>query len=85
MTGGIGEFRPREIQAGVNTGFPLCSSTLKAIIEPFGAAPFIVEPFKFDSSSPQTGASTVPSAKKEPAVRRGCHDQIAVLVLAPVM
>ena len=58
MTGGIGELRSREIQAGVNTGFPLCSSTLKAIIEPFGAAPFTVEPFKFESSGPQTGAST---------------------------
>src|SRR2546425_1178254 len=57
MTGGTGEERARETQAGVSTGLPSRSSNLKAIIDPFGAGPLGARDFNLGVTGPQTGAS----------------------------
>src|SRR5260370_8707962 len=59
ITGGSGTFMSRDIQAGVNTGWPSFSSPLNAMMLPFGAGPFTPgNPGAFGCTGPQAGAYT---------------------------
>src|SRR5260370_37315621 len=59
IRGGSGTFMSRDIQAGVNTGWPSFSSTLNAMMLPFGAGPFTAgNAGAFGCTGPQAGAYT---------------------------
>ena len=57
----------RETQAGVSTGFPSCSSTLKATMAPLVTGPFVLAGFVSGFSFPQTGANTLIETDQEKA------------------
>jgi len=69
VTGGTGERMSLETKAGVSTGFPSCSSTLKATMAPLVTGPFALVGFRSGFSFPQTGANTqsFPSGSFQPA------------------